>query len=163
MNKPPLRLAITTIPVEKESSDMSRIFLVALVFASLINVANATQSSSGKVRRLPLTSHWTFREATTPSSYPASVPGCVHTALMRNGLIPDPFFGLNEKELQWIGEKDWICQTKFDVPAETLNEEKVEIVFLGLDTYASVTLNDSLILSANNMFREWRIDCKKLL
>jgi len=142
---------------------MFRILLGALVFASLIEGVSASESSSSTMRRLPLASHWTFREATKPPSYPASVPGCVHTDLLRNGLIPDPFFGLNEKELQWIGEKDWIYQTKFDVPLEILNEEKVEIVFLGLDTYAFVTLNDSLILSANNMFREWRIDCKRLL
>jgi beta-mannosidase len=142
---------------------MLRILLAALVLALLIGVLNATEISSGAVRQLPLTSHWTFREETKSLSYPASVPGCVHTDLLRNGLIPDPFFGLHEKELQWIGEKDWIYQTTFDVPAEFLNEEKVEIIFLGLDTYASVTLNDSPILSANDMFREWRIDCKKLL
>ena len=141
---------------------MFRIHLAAMVFALLISVVNATGISSGTGRTLPLTSHWTFREASSPSSYPASVPGCVHSDLLRNGLIPDPFFGLNEKELQWIGEKDWIYQTTFDVPTEILNEENVDIVFRGLDTYAAVTLNDTLILSANNMFREWRIDCKKL-
>jgi beta-mannosidase len=142
---------------------MTRILLPASVFALLISSAYATETASSTVQQLPLIAHWTFREADKPASYPASVPGCVHTDLLKNNLIPDPFFGLNEKELQWIGERDWIYETKFDVPAEFLNEEKVEIVFRGLDTYADVTLNGSPILSANNMFREWRIDCKKLL
>ena len=32
-----------------------------------------------------------------------------------------------------------------------------------MDTYAEVCLNDDLILNANNMFREWEIECKDLL
>ncbi len=33
--------------------------------------------------------------------------------------------------------------------------KRIELVFEGLDTYADVYLNDSLILKAENMFREW--------
>jgi len=87
----------------------------------------------------------------------------VHTDLLRNGLISDPFFGTNEQELQWIGERDWIYQTIFDLPANFLKQTNAELVFRGLDTYASVTLNGSPVLTANNMFREWRIPCKPLL
>ena len=39
----------------------------------------------------------------------------------------------------------------------------MELVFDGLDTYAKVWLNDSLILKANNMFRQWTISVKSLL
>ncbi|MCX6121142.1 MAG: hypothetical protein NTX44_05945 [Ignavibacteriales bacterium] len=106
--------------------------------------------------------HWKFKQENTGQWYPAEVPGCVHTDLMRNNLIPDPFVGTNEQSLQWIGEKNWIYETSFDVPAEILKKEFIELVFEGLDTYADVTLNDSLILKANNMFRTWRIDCRKL-
>ncbi len=115
------------------------------------------------VLRSEISNNWMFREASTEQFHPARVPGCVHTDLMRNGLIPDPFFGTNEQELQWIGEKDWIYQTTFDLPADFLKQTNVELMFRGLDTYASVTLNGSPLLSANNMFREWRIPCKPLL
>ncbi len=115
------------------------------------------------VLRHEISDHWMFREATNGALHPAEVPGCVHTDLMRNKLIPDPFFGINEQKLQWIGEKDWIYQTTFDLPAAILKQENVELVFRGLDTYASVTLNDSPVLAANNMFREWRIACKSAL
>ncbi len=37
------------------------------------------------------------------------------------------------------------------------------MVFEGLDTYAEIVLNDSLVLSADNMFRSWRIDVYGLL
>ncbi len=115
------------------------------------------------VQRHALTSYWTFREASSTSSHPATVPGCVHTDLLKNGLIPDPFFGINEQQLQWIGEKDWVYETTFDMPKSLLQHENVELVFKGLDTYATVSLNDSLVLSADNMFREWRKACKELL
>ena len=115
------------------------------------------------VLRHEITDHWMFCEATNGALHPAEVPGCVHTDLMRNKLIPDPFFGINEQKLQWIGEKDWIYQTTFDLPAELLQQENVELVFRGLDTYASVTLNETPVLTANNMFREWRIACKPFL
>ena len=104
-----------------------------------------------------------FREASEHQFHPAQVPGCAHTDLLRNKLIPDPFFGTNERELQWIGERDWIYRTAFDLPADFLKQANVELVFRGLDTYASVTLNGSSVLTANNMFREWRIPCKALL
>ncbi len=93
--------------------------------------------------RYEISNNWMFREDSQDQLHPARVPGCVHTDLMRNGLISDPFFGTNEQELQWIGEKDWIYQTTFDLPADFLKQTNVELVFRGLDTYASVTLNGS--------------------
>lgn len=39
----------------------------------------------------------------------------------------------------------------------------IDLVFKGLDTYADVYLNDSLILKADNMFIEWKIDAKPFL
>src|SRR5674476_710941 len=43
--------------------------------------------------------------------YKASVPGTIHTDLINNKLIPDPFYSDNEKRLQWIGEMDWDYRT----------------------------------------------------
>ncbi len=37
----------------------------------------------------------------------ATVPGCVHTDLLRAGLIPDPYLDDNESALAWIGLVDW--------------------------------------------------------
>ena len=115
------------------------------------------------VRRYTIAANWIFGEATSWLRHAAEVPGCVHTDLLRNGLIPDPYLGANEQQLQWIGEKDWIYQTAFDLPSGILNQTNIELVFHGLDTYASVWLNDVLILSADNMFREWRVPCKRML
>jgi beta-mannosidase len=95
--------------------------------------------------------------------YPADVPGCVHTDLLKNKLIDDPFFRDHEQKLQWIGKTDWEYQTSFNVGPEILTLQHVELVFAGLDTYAQVFLNESPLFEANNMFREWRVDAKSLL
>src|SRR5690554_1361579 len=41
--------------------------------------------------------------------------------------------------------------------------DRVELEFKGLDTYADVYVNDNLVLQADNMFREWKIDVKNLV
>ncbi len=94
---------------------------------------------------------------------PAQVPGVVHTDLLRNGLIPDPFDRDNEFRLQWIGQTDWEYQTTFQVDSAALGHDHVDLVFDGLDTFADVYLNDQAILSTDNMFRRWRVPAKALL
>ena len=120
------------------------------------------QTIAGPVR---MTVHdgWEFRQARLSNWYPATVPGTVHTDLMANGIIEDPYFRLNERGVQWIDKEDWIYRTTFDVPEDIFSKENIRIHFHGLDTYADVRLNDTLILSADNMFREWKAGIKDIL
>lgn len=106
---------------------------------------------------------WTFKQVRGNNWYPATVPGVVHTDLMVNGIIEDPFFRLNERGVQWVDKEDWEYKTTLAVPADLFGKDNIQLRFKGLDTYADVYLNDSLILNANNMFREWTADVKPLL
>jgi beta-mannosidase len=107
---------------------------------------------------------WRFRDATEASPWrSATVPGCVHADLRRHKAIPDPFWGTNELELQWIEERDWEYCASFQVPAGLLAEELVELVADGLDTVAAVHLNGRLVARTENMFIGWRWDVKPLL
>ena len=107
---------------------------------------------------------WQFRNVSERSSWkPAVVPGCVHRDLLRLKLIPDPFWGANESELQWIEERIWEYRTTFFVPVELRSEEIVELVADGLDTLATVTLNGREIGRTENMFLGQRWDVKLLL
>ena len=45
----------------------------------------------------------------------ANVPGDNASALLRAGLIPDPNVGLNEHEVQWIGQYNWRWKHSFTV------------------------------------------------
>jgi beta-mannosidase len=108
---------------------------------------------------------WRFRDASTKAAawLPATVPGCVHTDLRAAGKIPDPFFGANELDLQWIEERDWEYRATFRVSAALLREECVELCADGLDTIATVTLNGSVVATSDNMFTAHRWRVKPLL
>src|SRR6201989_1789340 len=155
------------------SSDTSRMLaratyalcasLLAVSFASTDTRAQ-TGAHTGEHLRVPLTNGWKFRESGKGGEWrKASVPGSVHTDLLANKLIEDPFYRDNEPKLQWIGKTDWEYQTTFDVSAPMLARRHLELVFEGLDTYATVFLNERPLLEADNMFRTWRVDAKPAL
>lgn len=108
-------------------------------------------------------SNWSFKQSTSSKWYPAQVPGTVHTDLLRNKIIKDPFLDDNEKKVQWVGESNWDYKTEFSCNESILAKPQLSLIFEGLDTYADVYLNDSLVLKADNMFRCWKVDVKYLL
>ena len=90
-----------------------------------------------------LNSGWEFQRVSKDVSrwHPAVVPGCIQTDLLRIGDIEDPYFRMNERDIQWIDKEDWRYRTAFDVPEEILSKANIFITFYGLDSYAVVTLN----------------------
>lgn len=112
---------------------------------------------------IEINKNWYFSEAGSGDWYPATVPGCIHTDLLTNKLIEDPFYRLNEHDLQWIDKKDWVYKTTFLVDDDLLESGHIELEFDGLDTYADVYLNDKMVLKADNMFRSWKVNVKNRL
>lgn len=110
-----------------------------------------------------LSAGWSFKQVRGNNWYPATVPGVVQLDLMNNGIIEDPFYRLNERGIQWVDKEDWEYKTTLDISPELFNKDNIELDFKGLDTYADVYLNDSCVLKADNMFREWRVEVKDLL
>jgi len=110
-----------------------------------------------------ISSGWSFRQAEQTEWLPATVPGCVHTDLLKNGKIEDPFYRLNEHTMQWIDKVNWEYKTNFTVDEATFNRDRIALDFKGLDTYADVFVNGVKVLSADNMFREWLVDVKSQL
>lgn len=107
---------------------------------------------------------WQFRKANSQDAWmPAVVPGTVHTDLMTNGKIPDVYIGCNNLQLGWVDTLDWEYSREFDLPKSYKPNKTTVLVFEGLDTYANIYLNDSLILVTDNMFRKWRKDCSSIL
>lgn len=139
------------------------------VLLGVFMIAGAASSCSAQSASRSLNAGWQFR-AVGLNDHPgvnewhiATVPGVVQTDLLKAGLIPDPFFGTNEKRLQWIGTTDWEYQTTLTADSALLRQKHIELVFEGLDTFADVTLNRHRILKADNQFREWRADIKAML
>ncbi|MEW5976212.1 MAG: glycoside hydrolase family 2 protein [Acidobacteriota bacterium] len=106
---------------------------------------------------------WQFREAGAQIWSPATVPGSVLLDLQSNQRIGDPFWGSQERSLDWVGKSYWIYRTQFALDRATFDFENIDLVFEGLDTYAKVFVNGGQVLTAENMFRAWRIPVRHLL
>ncbi len=136
-----------------------RICWISLLLVSFA-LGNAAAQTSGSIKEVSLNDGWKFRETNKTEWRSATVPGCVHTDLIASKLIDDPFYRDNEKRLQWIGKTDWEYTMTFRLSPEMLGRQNLEIVFDGLDTYATIFLNERQILDADNMFRTWRVNIK---
>lgn len=106
---------------------------------------------------------WSFQQVGKEQWHPAEVPGTVHDDLLRNGLIPDPMRNANIDSVQWVENEDWIYRSTFTLNDSLTDKPNIDLVFKGLDTFAEVYLNDSLLGKADNMFRQWEWPVKQLL
>ena len=95
----------------------------------LLVAALSACGSSPSTSRFPLHEGWEFRRVGEEAWRPATVPGTVHTDLLANGEIEDPFYRDNELQLQWIEREDWEYRAIIDVSEATLDQEHVELVF----------------------------------
>lgn len=139
------------------------LFCLACFSCLIFPVICFSQIHNHPKKKILLHEGWEFRRLGSDDWYPASVPGSVHTDLQACGRIPDPFYRSNEQGLQWIGKTDWEYSCEFQLSDNLLDYSNIELVFEGLDTYADVFVNGELILTADNMFRRWRMPCKKYL
>lgn len=120
-------------------------------------------SCLGQEVHIPLNNGWSFAQSGREEWRTAEVPGVVQTDLLRHGLIPDFMLGSNIDSVQWIENEDWIYRRMLFVTDTLLRHQHLDLVFKGLDTFAEVYLNDSLIGKADNMFRTWEWDIRRVL
>ena len=80
-------------------------------------------------------------------SFKATVPGCVHTDLLRCGIIKDIFYRDNSNNVQWIENTDFTYERVFSVDKLS---ENAYIEFDGADTYCDVYLNGRLLGHENS-------------
>ena len=87
---------------------VSRRFVVSVVVWAGV-LANCAWSAEERANTVDLAGTWSVRQADGDKpAIPMQIPGDVHSALLAAKLIPDPYFGRNENEVQWVGEKEWI-------------------------------------------------------
>jgi beta-mannosidase len=132
-----------------------KIFLFLIIVCCSVSAQTSYRNLSSE--------NWTFNKQNETKKHKATIPGTVHTDLFANQLIPDPFFGANEKQLQWIENENWEYETTFSLSEKEISNENIELEFEGLDTYATVYINGKIVLEADNMFRKWVILAKNHL
>ncbi len=90
-----------------------------------------------------------------PEFFQASVPGCIHTDLISAGFIDDISINGKEQDQFWIWKTDSIYSTT--IPQDASGGHK-DLIFKGLDTIATISVNGTVRLSTKNMHRSYRLD-----
>ena len=145
-----------------------RAFLL-MVMSGISGFPSFAQTVSAEKQIIPLNQVWEFRQRGAPHDprtaawHEARVPGDIHLDLLRHGLIADPFYRDSEAGLQWISQADWEYRTTFQAGPALLQRRQIELVFEGLDAFCEVELNGHRVLTADNMFRVWRVDIRPFL
>ncbi len=122
---------------------------------------------------LDLTGKWQFKEYPLTARrmrdledsdwFDCSCPNSIFINLVEAGQIEQEQIYANPEDFKWVSEKHWIYRKVFDANEELLQSGEIDLVFDGLDTVASVWLNEKLIGKCENMFVEHRFDVTKYL
>ena len=103
------------------------LFLIVLAMLALSSCQEKVEFK--KETTMFLSDNWQFRQVGNENWMPASIPGCVHTDLMENEVIEDPFYRLNEHDVQWVDKEDWEYSISFPLNEKMLSKENIQIVF----------------------------------
>lgn len=103
----------------------------------------------------------TSKKLISGKQFNATVPGTIHTDLLNNKLIDDPFYSDNELKMDWISACDWVYQTTFDFYTNTINN--INLVFEGLDTVCEIYLNGIEVGCTDNMFLTYSYNVNNIL
>ena len=132
---------------------------VLLILCASLSAIGSNNFSAQE--NLTINGTWQCRDS-TEISVPGRMPGSLYNSLLRGGVIPDPFVGINEDSVQWVSEMDWVYTSNpFDAPE---NFEDYDLLFLkDVQLYCSITLNGVVLGETNNAFRNWSYSLKSSL
>ncbi|KAL1508964.1 hypothetical protein ABEB36_003777 [Hypothenemus hampei] len=113
--------------------------------------------------RQSLDGTWVGREKEYTYEYPGTVPGGVYQDMIDQQIIDDIFTFYHDEDTNWVGTIDWVYYYNFILDDDLLDYENVNLVFEGIDTFATIELNNVTIGTTNNMFVRYYFDVKKHL
>eukprot|EP00698_Gefionella_okellyi_P014343 TRINITY_DN3979_c0_g1_i4.p1 TRINITY_DN3979_c0_g1~~TRINITY_DN3979_c0_g1_i4.p1 ORF type:complete len:684 (-),score=136.11 TRINITY_DN3979_c0_g1_i4:579-2630(-) len=130
------------------------IFMVAVLIAAIEICA--------QVQTVDLGGHlaWKVFDANLNVSTFGTVPGCVHTDLLNAGLIDEPYYRYNQRQYLWIAESDWTYTRQFTLTSDFVALPALLLVTEGLDTVATVKINDVLVGQGENSHLRYEWDIK---
>lgn len=114
-------------------------------------------TTTGTDAPLVLNADWTLRQADGEiSEVPFPVPGDVHSALLAQNLIPDPYWRDTEPALDWVHQSEWLAAKVFTFTPET--GTRYTLTFQSVDCHAVVMLNGTKVGRCDNQFLRWDFD-----
>ena len=113
--------------------------------------------------KIDLNGKWVACRNGESQSMNVTVPGSVQYDMFKAGMLPDPFIGENCELWQEACESDYTYSLKFDINSSLIDNEKVELVFEGIDTISIIKLNGIVLGSTDNMFKTWHFSVKEII
>jgi beta-mannosidase len=86
--------------------------------------------------------------------------GSIQELLIQRGELPEPFVGENETQFAWIENHQWQFRSSFVVSDVIMKSQYVDLHLPTVDTYAKISLNDTVILQTSNALVPYRIHIK---
>jgi beta-mannosidase len=122
-------------------------------------MAKARQSDSAATPygELSLAGQFQLTSSKVKVKAPITLPGDVHTALIAENEIPDPYFGDNETRVMWVHDTPWTMERKFEAtPADI--DGYLTLTLENVDTIATIFLNGEVVAETQNQFIRYDID-----
>ena len=130
----------------------------------LFSFIAAVVSSVALSAELDLAGTWKLVKADDAKvSCPIAVPGGVHTALLKAGLMKDAFWGQNEKDMQWVGKSDWNIFREFEVSKDFLAKKEIVLRLEDCDCFCTGFVNGQKVGETTDRFQRYTFDVKPFL
>lgn len=92
----------------------------------------------------------------------AEVPGSIYKDLIKNNIIPDPYFELNSLQCEWVSQRWWMYRAVFQV-APSYKGRHLRLNMTGIDYKAHISLNRKKLGVHEGMFHPFLYDITDLV
>ena len=127
----------------------------SFVIAFLLGLVSVTSLASGETIDLSGLS-WILHGEDSEGQevkIPASVPGDVYSDLREAGvLLGDLLYRFNDLEYRWVSRANWTYEVVFRLSQAQVERSSLLLDCHGLDTVASVFINNVIVGTSDNMF-----------
>ena len=113
--------------------------------------------------KIDISGEWQLRNCSEQETIPATIPGDVYAALLDNNKIPDPFYAMQEDDVQWARDCDWEYSRDFEVSWTDLEANSIYLNLDSVDTFSEIFINDKSVGITENMFLRYRFEVKEYL
>ena len=125
--------------------------MISLLVVGLL-CKSAVISAGGDVIDLTSVGQWTLSGG-QHDQLEVTVPGSVYTDLQQAGVLTgDLLYRFNDVEYRWVALTNWTYRLTFPLTQEQVDKTSVILDCQGLDTVASVYINNVLVGNSDNMF-----------
>lgn len=135
-----------------------------VLIASLFSISTYGEAAKMHLDSSSLDGGWRVRNANGSIDIEAVVPGGIYTDLQEAHILTeDIYYRFNDINYRWVSKENWTYSLKFEVEDEFIEKQEIFLVFHGVDTVASIYLNDQHIGNTDNMFVQYSFPVKSIV